>query len=229
MKMKKVISAAFAAMMLPSISIAGGGFVAGVEVAGGGGDVKDLGNAYGLDVGYYANNNLRLRLGYTSIDFENNKTVGSVSFVETFDQGNTRLTMDWFPWSRSNGFFVSAGATKIGDPSSLSMQVDTNLIYPLNGSFYTGTQLGNISGSIETKSVVPYVGLGYRYQFRERRGWFVQAEVGEIFGLSPTLKLSSDNTSLATLNSDLQVYADSQNELLEDSYTVYGAMIGYLF
>ncbi|PWQ99626.1 hypothetical protein [Leucothrix arctica] len=227
--MKKVISAVFAAMMLPSLGIADD-VVKGFEISGGGGDIKDIGTGYVIDVGYYANQKIRFRLGYASIDFDNHKGIGPVSFFEKFDQNNVRLTVDWFPWSRRNGFFVSAGAAHLGDPAQLSFEADAIPVLPLNNSFYTGTQIGTISGTVETNSVVPYVGLGYRYQFRRDKGWFVQAEAGRIFGLSPSLKLSSDNTSdLANLNADLQAFGNSQNDSLDDSYTVYGVTLGYLF
>jgi len=229
--MKKVISTLFVAVMaLPNIGMTGSSPISGWEVAVGGGDIKDLSEMYGIDVGYYANQKFRFRLGHTLIDYENQRDLGAAKFTEKVEQSNTRLTVDWFPWARKNGLFISAGATQLSDPSSLDMQVDSGLIYSLNGNAYTAAQLGSITGSIETQSVVPYVGLGYRYQRRQDRGWFAQAEVGGIFGLSPELKLSSTNPSnIATLNTDLQIFADSKNSQLEDSYTMYGLTFGYLF
>ena len=176
--------------------------------------------------------NLRTRLGYSSLSYEHKRTLGSINFVETFDQSNARLTLDWFPWKPSNGLFASVGLVNLGDSAKLSATVDSSLNYTLGGVLYSGTQLGKITGSVETESNLPYVGVGYKYDFgsKESHGAFIQAEVGVVHGLDTKLKLTSTNpNNISSLSANLQTYASQQNDKFEDSYTLYGLTIGYRF
>ena len=206
-----------------------------MEVGLNGSEIGDLGDSFGLEASYFLTSNLRGRLSYSKFSYENNRNVGSISFVETVDQDNAKLSIDWFPaisWIPQQGFFTSLGVTNLGDPASLAATANASLNYTIGGVAYSGAQLGNITGTVETETTLPYVGIGYKYDFgnRKGKGAYIQAEVGTIFGLKTQLKLSSDNpNNLANLNTYLQAYADTQNDKFEDSYTLYGLSVGYRF
>lgn len=214
------------------VPLMAGGFGGAIETGISGAKIGDLGNSYGLETGYRMTPALRARLSYSTLDYANDRTFGSIGFQEKLDQKNARLALDWFPWQDRNGIFASAGVTQLGDPSTLSATVDPALNYPLNGSLYTGAQLGQISGTVETSKTVPYAGVGYQHAFGKRNGngWYVQAEAGSVFNLSPELKMQSTNPfSIANLPGDLQAYATQESSKLEDSYAIYGVTIGYRF
>jgi len=203
-----------------------------MELGLSGATINDLGDSFGIDAGYFMTPNLRARLGYSLLSYENKRRVGSINFAETVDQSNLKLTLDWFPWLSDNGLFASVGITKLGDPATLSATADNTLNYPLGGVLYSGAQLGVISGTIETEEILPYVGVGYKYDFGNKNGngAYLQAEVGAVFGLETQLRLSSDNpNNLGNLNTFLQSYADEQNDKFEDRYVLYRLTLGYRF
>ena len=191
-----------------------------------------LADNLGVEIGYYVKPNFRARLSYSALKYENSRKFGSINFVEGVDQTNGRLSLDWFPSPR-HGFFTSVGLAKLGDSPTLNAPANTNNnnTYTLNGVAYTGAQLGNISGTVETKKNLPYLGMGYKHSFGGKdSGLYLQAEVGAVFGLDTQLKLSSDNPeNVATLNANLQSYADQQNDKFEDRFLLYGLTIGYRF
>lgn len=234
LKIRLLTGLIMACATLPSQSLANDKS-ARMEVGINGSKIGDLGDSFGLEAAYFLTSTLRTRLSYSQFSYENNRSVGSINFVETVDQANAKLSFDWFPaisWVPQQGFFTSIGVTSLGDPASLTATADPSLNYTLGGVAYSGTQLGNITGTVETEANLPYIGIGYKYDFGNRKGdgAYVQAEVGTVFGLKTQLKLSSDNpNNLANINTYLQTYADEQNDKFEDSYTLYGLSVGYRF
>ena len=218
--MKSLLSLALISVVsVPAIGMCDSKF-SGFEVAGGGVDIDEVGEAYAIDVGYNATENVRVRLGYGRLNLQHNRKVGIVNIKERVEQKNVRLNVDWFPWAQRNGVFLSAGLAQLSDPSTLEV-TDTS---------FSPLPLGTVTGSIETRSVAPYVGVGYRYQFKENKGWFLQAELGRILNIDPKLSLESDNpANIPGLNVGLQAVADDQNDQIDDGYTAYGIMLGYRF
>lgn len=216
---------------LPGVSVAGD-VLLGIS----GSKIGDLGESYGVEAAYRFHPTVRARVGYSGFDYQQSRTLSLFSATQTLEQKNPRLTVDWFPWQSRNGLYASAGVTKLSDPAKISANLTANSIdiTRANGSVvrYSNANLGTVSGTVETKQTVPYVGVGYVHHFSppDRNGWYVQLEAGQISGLDPKLKLTTTNPSnLGNLPADLQEYADQQNKLFEDSYTVYGLTMGYRF
>ena len=230
-----LIAALIVGSCAPLSQALAGGSQARMEIGLSGAEIKDLDNSYGLEAAYYLRPNLRARLSYSQLRYSVNRNLGSVSFVEAVDQNNARITLDWFPqvaWIPQQGFYTCLGVTQLGDPATLTASTDNTLNYTLNGLTFSGAQLGNITGTVETQSSLPYIGVGYKYEFSrlQGRGAYLQLEVGQALNLDAKLKLSSDNPSnIANLNSALQNYADQQNDKFEDSYTLYALSFGYRF
>ncbi|MDD5391848.1 MAG: hypothetical protein PHE17_02390 [Thiothrix sp.] len=218
--------------LLPTASFAEGAFEVGVS----GAKIGDLGNSNGLEAGYRITPTLRVRGGYSTLDYKQDRTfsTGQIKFTEQLKQKNARFTLDWFPWQDKNGFYGSAGITHLGDPSTLSATVTPTpgVGYSLNGKQYAAADLGNITGAVETKKTLPYVGVGYNHCFGKKsgNGWYIQAEAGQVSGLSSQIKMQSSNpNNWSSLPADLQAYADQESTKLKNSYTLYGITIGYRF
>jgi hypothetical protein len=214
--------------LLPTASFGEGAFEVGVS----GAKIGDLGNSNGLEAGYRITPTLRVRAGYSALDYQLDRTFSSVQFSEQLKQKNARLTLDWFPWQDKNGLYGSAGITRLGAPATLSAKVDPTLNYTINGKLYTAAHLGQITGTVETNKTLPYIGIGYAHHFGKKNGngWYVQTEAGQVSGLSPQMKMQSTNPSPpANLPGDLQAYADQESTKLKNSYTLYGITIGYRF
>lgn len=219
--------------LLPTASFGEGAFEVGVS----GAKIGDLGNSNGLEAGYRITPALRARLNYSSLNYQTSRSLDLFDASQTLAQKNAKLTLDWYPWSEKNGFYGSAGVIKLGSNAQLdaSLKVNSINITRPDGTTvqYTKAALGKINGTIETNKTVPFAGIGYTHHFgspSKSNGWYLQAEAGQIFDLNSKLKLTSTNpTSISSLPSDLQTYADQQNKLLEDSYALYGLTLGYRF
>ena len=227
----------FASVLLTSSAacFAGGWGLGGkLEVGATGAKIDELNETSGAEIGVRIIPELRLRVNQSQLDYQT-QTQGDIAFHESLEQDNTRITVDWFPWAQSgqwfDGFYTSAGATLLDQPSTITSTIDPTLNYTLNGHQYSAAQLGSISGSTVTTRDVPYVGLGYEYAFNRRHngaGWYAQAEVGQITDLSPELQLQT-TSAMNAVNQDLQTYAQQESAKLKDSYTLYGITLGYRF
>lgn len=196
-----------------------------------GSKIGELGELYGVSAAIRPHKNWRFRAGYTQFDYVNQRTLGTIQFNEALDQQNITLNADWYPYSWL-GFYTTLGLARTGGDYTLTGTADATTNYNLQGTLYNGTQLGTLNGTVTTRDIVPYIGIGYTFYLKpqRRQGWFAQAEVGSLFGLDPTLSLQSTNPSnIATLPADLQATADNEAAKLDDRYVIYGLSIGYRF
>ena len=118
-------------------------------------EISDLGNSFGLEASYFIKSNVRARLSYSLLSYENRRTLGSIQFTEAVDQANARISLDWFPaisWVPQQGVFTSTGVTNMRVTATLKATADHSLNYTIIGVAYTVAQLGKITGTVETQN-----------------------------------------------------------------------------
>lgn len=223
----KYIKTLLCTCLLSTLAHADGGFEAAVS----GAKIGDLSESYGGYLGYNINNKLRLRVGYSEFDYANQRVLGTIRFAEELEEQSISANIDWFPFQKV-GFYTTLGAIQSDGDYQLSGAATASTNYVLNGTLYSGAQVGNISGTIANNDVVPYVGIGLRHFFwnKSKSGAFVQLEAGSVFNLDPTLSLTAENPSnLANLQTDIQATADAEASKIEDHYEIYSVSVGYKF
>ncbi len=201
------------------------------EIGASGAILGDNSNAYGVEGGYRVSPDLRARLSHAALSYQSAKTLAAIQVDQRVDQNNVRLVLDWFPWT-GLGLYGSLGVTHLGDPGKFTITPTDGRGYTINGVLYSSKQIGMVTGTMKTHTLVPYLGIGSLYHIKptERKGWYFQMELGMVSNLEPRLKIQSVNAEAPPqLLVDLQAQADKESEKLPDAYTLYGVSFGYRF
>lgn len=131
--------------------------------------------------------------------------IGWVEFAESFERNSLGLFVDR---KLAEGLYLSSGLLHFDQASHWVASPRADAVYKLNGRYYAGIQLGKPQADIDYQPIVPYLGIHWAVSLPDPK-WSINAEVGVLFGLDPSLTMYSDNpANLPLLNTDLQFEAD---------------------
>jgi len=166
--------------------------------------VGTLGVGADVTVGLVEQLNARVNLNY----FSYSTTVTGDKNDDGSESGSLspKLTLmtvggllDWHPFSQ--GFRISAGAYL--NKNKIDLTADVKGTVDIDDKEYT---LSDIGGTVDFKSLAPYVGLGYGNAAGENGNWHFSFDLGVLFSGSPRVSLhatASDPSVQAQLDQSI--------------------------
>jgi hypothetical protein len=147
--------------------------------------VGTVGAGLEFDVG---NESFAGRFGYSFLNYDYTLDDTDISYDTKLKINNASLLVDWYVASGS--FHLSlggmGGGVKLGTTGR-----PTRGTYELNGTLYSGTQVGSITGEIKFgNSLAPYVGVGWGNPVGEAGRVRVLFDVGALYGGTPSVTLN---------------------------------------
>nr|CAA6824842.1 MAG: Unknown protein [uncultured Thiotrichaceae bacterium] len=201
----------------------------------GAGYTADSRHSLALETGWKISPDWQLRTRIEHGLYDRKHSINHVKFDESFKRTSLGLfadkTLEVVP-----GLFISSGIMHFNQASKWTAHPEAGAIYKLNGRYYAGVNLGQPKAETSYRSLVPYLGLGWR-SVADKNRWSFQAEAGVLFNLDPELRIRSDNpTGLPLLNEDLQFEADQyvdrlkrDKQFLDDTAIRIGISVTYNF
>jgi len=171
---------------------------AGAQEVGLAAHVGSLG--LGADVAVSVHPNVGLRAGGNFFPFDINFTSSGVDYSLGLPSPQFMLLADLYP---TGSFRVSAGLMI----SSASFDLTGKLDGPVNigGTTYTPAEVGNLTGTLETRDVSPYIGIGFGNPASSRVGFFL--DLGVAFHGNPQASAAADGpiSTLPGFQADLDL------------------------
>jgi hypothetical protein len=202
MKMHKIVA------LVAALAAAGSAQAAGV-----GARVGTLG--YGGDFGWKLAPTLNARLGYSAYSRDSDVTSTNVRYDGKLKLSNLPLLVDFSPFGP---FHLTVGI--IGNNNRIDVTgTPTNNQFTVNGTTYTASQLGSLSGKIKLgNSAAPYLGIGWGNVAGAGVNFY--ADLGVMFMGSPKVSLNltcGSGVNCAQLQSDVE----AEERALEDKIKKY--------
>lgn len=180
----------------------------------------------GLSVATPLTSNLAVRGGFTTLPVSYKYTYDgqgdngdrfTVPMEAKLEMFNGNLMVDYFP-AKDSRFHLTAGLV-FGSDRIITVTGHTEYNEPIEigDVWISPDELGDVSAWVQTKSVKPYLGLGFGRTIPRTRIGF-KFELGGIFQGTPTIQ--TDN---ATVNSGLEDSQDMDdlNRFLKNYFKVY--------
>ena len=166
----------------------------------------------GMQASYVINPYLSTRLLFNRYNYDYTGTKEQINYDFTLHLESYAAMLDWHPFA---GIFrVSAGYfSNKNELDALGQPQNGN--YIINGTTYSASQVGTLTGVISFRSYVPYLGIGWSTLGTSSTGLGFEFDLGALFQGSPSAKLSASG-SLANnpqFQSDL---AQEQDQLQND-------------
>lgn len=183
---------------------------------------------YGLELTSRYSDSVNVRLGYHEYGFKgadavglihtvNKLTTGDISpYASSYDHNIKQSIVsgiaDWYMGNTqvrlSTGLLYNKSEDNITGKSSLSGG------YTLNGTYYTGGQVGSLTGTSTYKGFAPYFGVGWGNPVAKNSQWKFLFDMGVMYQGKPKVALSATGTA-AGLQADV---AAEQERLRNDSF-----------
>ena len=176
----------------------------------------------GLDFGYRASESLGFRVSNNYLAGNTDQTIEGIKYKVDGSLYNGGLVLDYYPLKKS--LRLSAGGFFSLNQLDLDISPTTNL--NIGSSIYTPTEIGKLTGSIETPKFSPYLGVGYNYSFGN---YGLNFDAGALYYSKQLVKLRSVGGSLtgsAGLNTSLAREID-EIENQADNYFIPVIMLGF--
>lgn len=178
-------------LLSASFAVALGG--AALAQPSSGGDVA-LGAGIGTDGGsilaqFRVSDQLVLRGQGSFIDFDHDFNSSDVKYNGKLKSNVGGAFLDWHPGS--NPFFVSAGVDAGERRVDVSATPMANATIEINGTVYTASQIGGVSGEVKFANASPVLSLGWDNTFHSAGRWGFRAQAGVLFAGDPKVKLSA--------------------------------------
>jgi hypothetical protein len=143
----------------------------------------------GLDLDLGLSPAFGLRVGFAGFNIDHSIDTSDVDYDGRLKLRTVTGLLDWYVFR--GDFHLTAGVagngTKldvVGQPSQGS--------YTLNGTTYSSSQLGSLSGELKFgNSVAPYLGLGWGNPAGESGHLHFLLDIGAIYGGTPSVSLSA--------------------------------------
>jgi hypothetical protein len=159
---------------------------------------------YGVELSHSIAPHTELRVSSGSLQFTHNGDSDGLTYQGSVHLQNISGFIDYYP---AGVFRVSAGVVTGNDHLDINGVPDAGGSFTLNGTTYTGAQIGSVNGTAELGSGV-YVGVGTGG--RSRPGVYVVSDVGVVFrSVSTTLNGYGPASTTPQFQSDL---AQARNE-----------------
>lgn len=139
----------------------------------------------GADVAVALNPTVGFRAGGNFFPFGVNFTASDVNYNLDLPSPQFMVLADLYP---AGSFRLSAGVMI----SSANFELTGQLDGPVNigGTSYTPAEVGNLTGSLETRDVSPYIGIGFGNPVSNRVGFFL--DLGVAFHGNPQASVTVD-------------------------------------
>jgi len=193
--MKKIALSLVSAMLLSSNAFAGGHFVPVVEEPTVVETIIDPKYAVGLKVGTLGlgvdisrpiTDKLNIRLNLNGASYSDTQCESDIEYDYDLTLASVGLLLDYYPMG--NEFRVSAGAYYNANEFELTGQ-PANGAYNINGTTYTATQIGSLTGMVDFDELAPYIGIGWGNSTK-KAGWGFSVDAGIIYHGDPNVELT---------------------------------------
>jgi hypothetical protein len=111
----------------------------------------------GVEGGYRANSYLGFRLDASFLNFDANRSIDSIPYKFGVSLRSGGPVVDLYPFR--GGFHLTLGARIDDNGADVTATPSSNVA--INGSTFTPSQLGTLTGSLHYNRVAPYLGIGY--------------------------------------------------------------------
>ena len=144
-----------------------------------------------------------VRANVTGISYNFDYEYDGIDYDTDTDLTIGSLWLDLYP---AGGVFrITLGASSYDAQFGLSATPPPGNIYLIGGTPYPSTQVGTLTGNIEYKKVVPYVGIGWDFGARKKSGFGVALDLGVFFRGDPdSVTLTSSGTVVSSANLALE-------------------------
>ena len=164
----------------------------------------------GLNVNYAINRKFTVGLGLNKFSRSTSDNADNIDYDVNLDLQTLALLGNYHPFAGT--FHLTAGLMHNGN--ELKMKAKPTSSYDIGGSTYTAAEVGTLEATVDFKSMVPYLGLGWGKS--SGRGFGVTFDIGILFQGSPNVSFTS-NGSLAndpTFKANLkQEEANAENDI----------------
>jgi hypothetical protein len=184
----------------------------------------------GLEIQEKINNMIGFRLGVNYLPFSTSFTADDVKYKTEFSWKSVSLLADIYPFS---GIFrITGGAFYNGNNVEVSATPGEPV--KIGDNTYSPAEIGNLTGSVDFKKIVPYAGLGWSGGRASSGEWTMSFDLGVMFQGSPSVNNLSASGLLGSdpsFNADL----DAEREDIKDEmdsyqyYPVVAFSLGYHF
>lgn len=144
----------------------------------------------GVEAQYKLSDSVILRGGPNYLDFSYDSEIDDVDYEFDVEYSNLFVGADWHPGETP--WFISAGVA-VNDNSIAGLARPTANVEIGNRS-YTPGEVGQIDGTIETNTVVPYLGVGWSNSFYSESAWSFGVNAGVYYTGSPNVELTGNGT-----------------------------------
>ncbi|WP_304639765.1 hypothetical protein [Pseudomonas sp.] len=176
---KSLLALSLASLLTPGLASADNiavGVYAGTSGLG-------LGATYNLTDAF----NLRGTVNYFDYDYDT--TVDDLEYELDLKLSTLELLLDWHPLR--GGFRVSGGLIGNGNELSGTGRARSGTTVEFGDQLFTAAELGTIDATVDFRSVVPYIGIGYGNLFQGSRLSFT-ADLGVMFQGSPSARIRTN-------------------------------------
>lgn len=176
----------------------------------------------GVEGQFAASNQLTLRASFDSFQYDTDFSSDDIDYEGELDLNQGGVFVDYHPGG--GAFFVSGGAY-VGDRRA-TVRAASGASATINGTVYTGAQIGTLEGEADFGDVAPFVGLGFNNTFTGASRLGFKALVGAAFGEDPSVSLrrvggiALPAAVQAQLEADLRAEEESLRSDIED-YSIY--------
>jgi hypothetical protein len=174
----------------------------------------------GADLTIRLTRSLNLRLGAAGWSRSETRTEQEIEYDADLSLVGGEILLDVHPGGR--GFRVSAGAVVNGNEVTAVSTEDA--VYTINGVPYPVGLVGRLSGSVETNTVAPYLGIGWGNAVAPGSRWRFAADVGAFYQGSPKVSLRAESPFVDLLPERFEEDLEAERQEIEDDlsdYTVY--------
>ena len=169
----------------------------------------------GAELNYSLNDYFTVRGDFNKFDHTYAATKEQINYNLDLNLKSYGVLFDWHPMAGS--FRVTAGYFSNKNAIGAAATPDASGNYTINGTTYSASQVGTLSGAIGFNSSAPYFGIGWSTVGTKDTGLGFEFDLGALLQGSPTATLSATGGSIdsnAKFQSDLaQEQAKFQNDV----------------
>lgn len=154
---------------------------------------------------------LGVRVGGGFFDYDHDDELDDVDYEATLKLNSIGATLDWYP--AGGGFRVSAGARTNNNKIDLLGTPTTNV--EIGDVTYTPAQVGNLTGTIKSKSLAPVFSIGYGGKLA--KGFTLGFELGVLMQGAPKLENLAASGALGSDPAFLAELAEEERRIEDDA------------
>lgn len=169
----------------------------------------------GVELAHAFTEKMGFRVSANALNYNASETQESVDYDARLELRSGQLLFDWFPFS--NNFRLSAGGVYNGNKFTLDGKPSPGGTFTINGTSYSSSNIGSLTGKVDFRKAAPYVGLGYGRPIG--RGLSFAGDLGVVFQGSPRSSLSVTCGAATPAPTCAQIQSDvaaEQNKFNDD-------------